>query len=200
MSQEIDFSYVANEYYQMASKDKFLKFAELIQPIVDLSEPKKNRVHTEMYLRDSETNKATKLKLGTLKWNDTSFTKIFDTIDSYNGEQISMLPIKAEFPSIISAYKASDCPKLLIDFINCGASVSIREDIFEKLGKEHVERIIKDIATLFTDTEILYRKAPIFSELMVDTDNERIQDYIALIHKMNLKRNHQPKKWQKITI
>lgn len=130
------------------------------EPILEHTNIKKCRV--------SALQNGGSIKLGRLKWSLESLIPVCENYKNY--EKFYFTTLYAEFPSIDVSYKNNESTEVYIQAENdsfwgniksegdCGIFISIREDIYDKIGKEKAESVIKDLQSLFDEYKTIYHK------------------------------------------
>lgn len=162
----------------------FFEIKKMLLPILEKTNIAKVRINVIQYADK---------KQGRLSWKDE---KLLPVINEYKNESgdFSFSHLSAEFPSIDSAYKNGTTSEVFIVFENdkylgkinsegeCGFFLSLREDIFESLGKDKVLETVKSISSLFDECKILYHKRTwwysfdIKEQLDNESEEEALQD------------------------
>jgi len=149
----------------LLNENVFPLVMDALNPLLAHTDIKKCRVTVNQYAGNKSVN------FGKQKWDKISLQPVFQNYNNHaeNGN-FHFLFLKAEFPSIKSAYKQQESVDIYLSVENdlfigrarsdgdCGLFLSLREDIYGNAGEELVAQTLNDIYKIFDEAKVLFHK------------------------------------------
>lgn len=178
--------------YTLLNEENVKYIYEAFLPLVAFTDIKKARISTVQYARESGSPNKSRVKIGKRKWILSDLEYIFSRYKTYPPDDFNSLYLSTQFPSVESAYKKKTTSEILLNIENdgcwgkmhsegeCGLLLSIREDIFDKMGEELVMDFLRKITSLLKESIVIFKKRGFFGgnnvESMMDASASRYRD------------------------
>lgn len=179
--------------YTLLNEENLKFIYQAFSSLAAYTDIRKAKISTIQYARDPEKiDRKSRVKIGRVKWIESDLAALFSKYKAYPQDDFNSLYLSVEFPSVESAYKKQTTSEIMLNIENdncwgkmisngeCGLLLSVREDIFDKMGEKIVLEFLKNITSLLNEYTIIFKKRRFFdvdnTESMMDASASRYRD------------------------